>query len=63
MAVMLGALTVGGVAYATIPEGVIHGCYNANLNSAGALRVIDVDKQDDLLEDETALNVNRPTRS
>jgi len=41
----VAALAIGGVAYAAIPSsgGVIHGCFKAGPNPAGALRVIDVE--------------------
>jgi hypothetical protein len=41
--VIVGALVVGGIAYANIPDGseTIHACYQKN---QGALRVIDTDK-------------------
>ena len=51
------ALAVGGVAYATIPDGngVIHGCYTTMLNQ-GQLRVIDTDKGQACKPGEQALD-------
>jgi hypothetical protein len=50
-----------GVALATIPgaNGVIHSCYNANPNSAGALRVINTESGNACDRNETALDFNQ----
>jgi hypothetical protein len=52
---IVGALLVGGIAYATIPDGngVIHGCY---LKGIGALRVIDTGKSQTCSKFETPLD-------
>ena len=52
---IVGALVVGGIAYATIPDagGVIHGCYQKN---QGTLRVIDTDKAQTCASSESPLN-------
>ena len=52
---IVGALAVGGIAYANIPDtgGVIHGCYN---KIQGSLRVIDTDKAQTCTNGETPLN-------
>jgi hypothetical protein len=56
--VIVGALTVGGIAYATIPDGggVIHGCY---LKGLGTLRVIDTGKSQTCSSFETPLAWNQ----
>ena len=56
--VIVGALVVGGIAYATIPDGtgVIHGCY---LKGLGTLRVIDTGKAQTCSGFETPLNWNQ----
>lgn len=62
VALVIGLATVAtGVAFATIPgaNGVIHSCYNANPNSAGALRVIDTDNGTTCGKNETALDFNQ----
>jgi hypothetical protein len=52
------AISLGGVAYATIPDsnGVIHGCY---LNKIGTLRVIDTDTAQHCLSFETPIQWNQ----
>jgi hypothetical protein len=52
---IVGALLVGGIAYATIPDGngVIHGCY---LKGLGTLRVIDTGKSQTCAKFETPLD-------
>jgi len=53
LAAVVGALAVGGIAWADIPDsGVIHGCYKT---VGGALRVIDADKGGECLSSEQAL--------
>lgn len=62
VALVTGLATVAtGVALATIPgaTGVIHGCYNTNPNSAGTLRVIDIDNGATCTKNETALDFNQ----
>ena len=56
---IVGALVVGGIAYATIPDagGVIHGCYQKN---QGTLRVIDTDKAQTCASSESPLNWSQP---
>jgi hypothetical protein len=57
--VIVGALVVvGGIAYATIPDGsaTIHACYQKN---QGALRVIDTDKAQTCSSSETPLSWNQ----
>jgi pimeloyl-ACP methyl ester carboxylesterase len=54
---IVGALTVGGIAWADIPDsGRIQGCY---LKGNGQLRVIDTDKGGNCLPTETALPWNQ----
>lgn len=61
------ALSVAGVAYATIPDtsGVIHGCFKAGAgdddggHGKGALRVIDTDKGETCKNSELALDWNQ----
>jgi len=52
---IVGALVVGGIAYANIPDagGVIHGCYN---KTQGSLRVIDSEKGQACTNGESPLN-------
>ena len=58
VAVAVGALAVGGIAYATIPDsnGVIHGCYQ---KKQGTLRVIDTDQAQTCSSSETQLDWNQ----
>lgn len=55
LAIVGTLLTVGGIAYATIPDGggVIHGCYQKN---QGTLRVIDTGTTQTCSSSETPLN-------
>jgi hypothetical protein len=54
---IVGALTVGGIAWADIPDsGVIHGCYH-KVN--GQLRVIDIDEGQACNPSESALSWNQ----
>jgi hypothetical protein len=55
---IVGALVVGGIAYATIPDagGVIHGCYKKSSPNQGTLRVIDSEKGQTCASAETPLN-------
>jgi len=52
---IVGALVVGGIAYANIPDvgGVIHSCYN---KTQGSLRVIDSEKAQTCSNGESPLN-------
>lgn len=56
--VIVGALVVGGIAYANIPDagGVIHGCYKKSSPNQGTLRVIDTEKAQTCQSSETQLN-------
>ena len=56
--VIVGALVVGGIAYANIPDarGVIHGCYKQSSPNQGTLRVIDTEKAQACSNSETPLN-------
>jgi len=56
--VIVGALVVGGIAYAKIPDasGVIHGCYKKSSPNQGTLRVIDTDKAQTCANSETSLD-------
>src|SRR5690349_3773197 len=56
--VVVGALVVGGIAYANIPDagGVIHGCYKKSSPNQGTLRVIDSEKAQTCLNSETPLS-------
>jgi hypothetical protein len=60
VAAALVALTVAGIAYASIPDsnGVIHGCY---ANKDGSLRVIDTGACDAKKETSLAWNQSGPT--
>ena len=53
--VVVGALLVGGIAYATVPDGsgVIHGCYQKN---QGSLRIIDTGQAQTCSSSESPLN-------
>ena len=56
--VIIGALVLGGIAYANIPDagGVIHGCYKKSSPNQGTLRVIDTEKAQTCLSSETSLS-------
>ena len=56
--VIVGALVVGGIAYANIPDagGVIHACYKKSSPNQGTLRVIDNEKAQACSSSETPLN-------
>ena len=53
-----GAMAVGGIAYAAIPDagGVVHACYKKSSPNQGTLRVIDTAKAQTCSTSETALN-------
>jgi hypothetical protein len=53
-----GAMVVGGIAYAAIPDagGVVHACYKKSSPNQGTLRVIDTAKAQTCSTSETALN-------
>jgi hypothetical protein len=55
---IIGALVVGGIAYANIPDagGVVHACYKKSSPNQGALRVIDTEKPQTCSNSETQLD-------
>jgi len=56
--VIVGALVVGGIAYANIPDagGVVHACYKKSSPNQGTLRVIDTEKAQTCSNSETQLD-------